>query len=1041
MKNKYLVKSGTVASIFVIPIFLVLMNTISVRGTNVADEVTITIPFSCSLTDTLTSAHTATVENGVYQENIGETIFKVFCNDNEGFSVYAVGYTNDEFGNTSMKPSTVDVSNAIATGLATSGTTSNWAMKLTAISGDYAPTIENSFGSYHAIPSNYQKVASFDSNTDTTAGSSFKSTYATYASPTQVADSYTGKVKYVVVHPSSELAPIENIAQLTYMQDFKNLSTDERELVLNSMQDNTTYNLIDNRDNKTYQIARLKDGNIWMAENLDLGRTDLTTDLTSENTNLSETITAATFNGWRVESGTQSNTKGEFIPLTTSNTSNGLDTDPVSGTSYGTLYNYYATSAGTISGNSNNNDASYDICPAGWRLPTGNDTGEFKILYNNGDNYSYNTIRASIADGGAGFNLAGATYKAPPSNQGEKSIFWSSTNATTADMYDLFLKDSTSNVNILDHSPRSNGYNIRCIAKKSFRSLTVSYSTGVSSVKINGITVQNGGVVNLEEGMPYSVTITTTEGYDLSDWTATSGSIGSSNSATTTYTISSENAILIPVAKLAMQNLDSSNCTSAASQVMDNRDGHMYTIQRLADGRCWMMENLDLGRTTLTKDLTSANTNLLTTITASTFNSWKKTRGSRTYDSGEFIPLTTSNTSNNLDADPTSGTSYGTLYNYYVASAGTISGSSNSNDANYDICPASWRLPTGGSYEEFNALYVQYNSPASMHASIADNGVALALAGYFNGYPDNQGSYGFYWSSTHTNTTNMQRLFVGATSVYPSNTEYRYSGQSIRCILDETKISDLTYMQDFNSITPSAKKSVAKSMSYNTTYNLIDNRDRRTYKIAKLKDDNIWLAENLDLGRTALTKDLTSSNTNISTSVTASTFNDWAKTTGTSSYASAEFILLTSANTENHLEIDPVSGTSYGVLYNYCAATVGTICTSNSYSVASYDICPAGWRLPVGGENGEYVVLYNTTDYNSFENMRASIESGGAGFSLAGYFSTSPTGQGRYSGYWTATRDKSFSSRTYRMSLNSSTVYPANAYERDAGYSIRCVVK
>ena len=225
-----------------------------------------------------------------------------------------------------------------------------------------------------------------------------------------------------------------------------------------------------------------------------------------------------------------------------------------------------------------------------------------------------------------------------------------------------------------------------------------------------------------------------------------------------------------------MQNLSASQCTSTPSQVKDTRDGHIYTIQRLLDGRCWMMENLDLGRTALTTDLTSANTNLVTTITAETFNSWKKDSGTATYTAGEFISVSGS--------DATSGTPYGTLYNYYAASAGTISGSTNSSNASYDICPAGWRLPTGGSSGEFSGLYTQYNSYALMRDSIANGGVAFALAGYFyNAAPAGQGSLGDYWSSTRNSDSLMYGLGLNTSNVYPAGIGSRYDGYAIRCVL------------------------------------------------------------------------------------------------------------------------------------------------------------------------------------------------------------------------------------------------------------------
>ena len=99
------------------------------------------------------------------------------------------------------------------------------------------------------------------------------------------------------------------------------------------------------------------------------------------------------------------------------------------------------------------------------------------------------------------------------------------------------------------------------------------------------------------------------------------------------------------------------------------------------------------------------------------------------------------------------------------------------------------------------------------------------------------------------------------------------------------------------------------------------------------------MAENLDLGRTTLTIDLTSGNTNLdvnASTVAASTFNSWIKSSGTSSWAAAELIPVSG--------IDSTSNIPYGTLYNYCAASANTVCTNGvANDDATSDLCPAGW--------------------------------------------------------------------------------------------------
>ena len=178
---------------------------------------TITIPESCSITSTLDTPHTATIPAGIYSGNynsdghnytngIGQTTIKAFCNDSGGFAIYAIGYTNDTYGNTVLIGPD---NNNIATGTATSGGTSNWAMKIGAVSGTYAPTIAGTYGSYTAVPSSYDKVASFNAVTDNTNGSSITTTYAAYIASNQQPGTYNGKVKYTLVHPSSADTPLQ----------------------------------------------------------------------------------------------------------------------------------------------------------------------------------------------------------------------------------------------------------------------------------------------------------------------------------------------------------------------------------------------------------------------------------------------------------------------------------------------------------------------------------------------------------------------------------------------------------------------------------------------------------------------------------------------------------------------------------------------------------------------------------------------------------------------------------------------------------------
>ena len=182
--------------------------------TEAVDEINITVPNACTMSGNIVSGneHTASITPNTYQNNIGKTTITAYCNDAGGYAIYAIGYTGEQYtGEDHTKLIGTNTNQKISTGTAKTGT-SQWAMRITPVTGTYAPTIENNYDSedYHIVPDTYEKVATYGNTTDATGGtgSSIETTYAAYISGTQAADTYTGKVKYTLVHPSTEPAPI-----------------------------------------------------------------------------------------------------------------------------------------------------------------------------------------------------------------------------------------------------------------------------------------------------------------------------------------------------------------------------------------------------------------------------------------------------------------------------------------------------------------------------------------------------------------------------------------------------------------------------------------------------------------------------------------------------------------------------------------------------------------------------------------------------------------------------------------------------------------
>jgi len=175
-----------------------------------------------------------------------------------------------------------------------------------------------------------------------------------------------------------------------------------------------------------YTVGKLADGHCWMLDNLRLGSSSAGLTLTSSDTqvtsdfNLPQLATSGTMNA---------NSPQVYGPLA-ADTGSGA-------TNYGYLYNWPAATAGETQTSAPAGSASvtHSICPAGWRLPTGNVSGDFAIL-----NAKMNDAGASgpSSNSGAGFYdnwlYAGAfrgvysgAWWGNYSAQGANSYLWSRT--------------------------------------------------------------------------------------------------------------------------------------------------------------------------------------------------------------------------------------------------------------------------------------------------------------------------------------------------------------------------------------------------------------------------------------------------------------------------------------------------------------------------------------------------------------------------------------------------------------------------------------
>jgi hypothetical protein len=189
-----------------------------------------------------------------------------------------------------------------------------------------------------------------------------------------------------------------------------------------------------------------------MLDNLRLAGNTVKTAINSSNTNLPEgsTFSLPTTSYTNVESFT--------LPRANYGVKNTVLTIGGASSKAGVYYNYCAASAGTNCTSSMDVDGQYDLCPKGWRLPTGGASGEFKTLYNYYTNSDFMTAFRTIK--------AGYSYTSRQ-EWGTDGHWWSSTRySATSNTYMKGLGVNSSNtVNPDAYSYRATAVMIRCILK------------------------------------------------------------------------------------------------------------------------------------------------------------------------------------------------------------------------------------------------------------------------------------------------------------------------------------------------------------------------------------------------------------------------------------------------------------------------------------------------------------------------------------------------------------------------------------------------
>ena len=224
----------------------------------------------------------------------------------------------------------------------------------------------------------------------------------------------------------------------------QNITNAELATLLPNTGDTTT--LKDSRDGKRYNVSKIGD-NYWMTTNLDL--TGDTT-LTSADSNVAANYTLPA-----------SSTSGFSDDATAAYVYNSNSTTCGNGSPCYSYYSYAAATAGT---NPSSGEATSDICPKGWRLPTNAEYTALKNTYTTGA-----TLTAAPFYG----VYAGDYHDSSFRNGGSYGNYWSSTtdNAFAAAANLLYFNSSSANTG---RSSKELGYSIRCIKGTTMQEVTAA---------------------------------------------------------------------------------------------------------------------------------------------------------------------------------------------------------------------------------------------------------------------------------------------------------------------------------------------------------------------------------------------------------------------------------------------------------------------------------------------------------------------------------------------------------------------------------------
>ena len=213
--------------------------------------------------------------------------------------------------------------------------------------------------------------------------------------------------------------------------------------------------------------------------------------------------------------------------------------------------------------------------------------------------------------------------------------------------------------------------------------------------------------------------------------------------------------------------------------VVDRRDNNIYTV-RYINGLCWMTQNL---RITGTISSTDSNFNRVSSFNVSEYDLDSSIASYENHcDTTNGYNYPCSHFGKDSSGNPTA------WYNFAAASAGQITGSSNSNNATQDICPSEWRLPSGPNTIEgtdFNRLMDTTASGYQYLNGIVNVFLPVAGGAYNNGALTYT-NFSHWWSTNGGKVTRYRLSYsISSNHLRGNIDDYKTQGAYVRCVKSE----------------------------------------------------------------------------------------------------------------------------------------------------------------------------------------------------------------------------------------------------------------